>query len=146
MYKAGTLPPTFDARVFQVPTLAEGANAFLWRQRDARRNAISMVGRHHFSHGQLMNLSTQTILELLESQRDVDFDNDFPWQNRHGVFIHRESVMRHLTDEELARIPKDRQPTEPVQRSCYVRFDLPLLSERKMMSPHHRDCIPVETA
>ena len=37
------LLPVFDCRVWQVPTKAEAANVFLWRELDATKNAISMA-------------------------------------------------------------------------------------------------------
>ena len=35
--------PTFDARIFTVPNLAELANCFLWRVNDAIKNSIQML-------------------------------------------------------------------------------------------------------
>lgn len=42
----------FDARVFNIPK-DEVCNNLLWRQNDATRNSIQMVGRAYFSHKQL---------------------------------------------------------------------------------------------
>ena len=41
--------PHFDARVFQLPSKVEAANAILWRTLDARKNAVSMAARAAFS-------------------------------------------------------------------------------------------------
>jgi hypothetical protein len=38
-------PVSFDCRVFQVPNKDEACNAFLWREKDATKNAISMAAR-----------------------------------------------------------------------------------------------------
>src|SRR5690606_41509505 len=43
----------FDARVFTISDPVEVANYFLWRQRDAVRNSISMAAQAHFSHKRL---------------------------------------------------------------------------------------------
>lgn len=41
--------PHFDARVWNVPTLEEGANCFLWREWDATKNSISMAAQHSWA-------------------------------------------------------------------------------------------------
>ena len=41
--------PHFDCRVCQLPSKAEAANMFLWRWKDATKNAISMVAQENFS-------------------------------------------------------------------------------------------------
>jgi tRNA(His) 5'-end guanylyltransferase len=120
--------PTFDARVFQVPSLAEGANVFLWRQRDARRNAVSMVARSFFSHGDLMYHSTIELLTAIKAE-GADYEQDYDWRCRNGVFVRKVLVERNLTEEELSRIPKDKQPTGPVKRHEYQMRDLPLMSD-----------------
>src|SRR4051794_34897400 len=40
--------PVFDCRVFQLPNRTEAANAFLWREKDATKNAISMAARSFY--------------------------------------------------------------------------------------------------
>lgn len=35
--------PVFDCRVWNVPNLEEGANAFLWREQDAVKNSVSIT-------------------------------------------------------------------------------------------------------
>ena len=42
----------FDARCFNIPK-EEVANYFYWRQLDATRNSIQMVGQANFSHKEL---------------------------------------------------------------------------------------------
>ena len=123
-YVARTVP-TFDARVFQVPTLAEGVNAFLWRQRDCLKNSVSMVARAFFSHKELLNKNRGDMLDMLEAQ-GVSLD-DYPWQSTDGAFIRKE--VRELTPEEMTDIPVEHRPTEKVMRSCYAELQLPLLSE-----------------
>lgn len=117
--------PTFDARVFQVPTLHEGANAFLWRQQDCRKNAISMVARTHFSHKELHGKNGRDMLSMVGE----DVFNAIDWRYREGVFVRRVSVERHLAPDELIKIPPDQHPTGPVWRTDYQEFRVPLLSE-----------------
>ena len=50
----------FDARVFNIPR-EEVTNYFYWRQLDASRNSIQMVGQANFSHKELQNKSCNDI-------------------------------------------------------------------------------------
>lgn len=54
----------FDARVFVLPA-DEVCNYFIWRQQDAIRNSIQMVGQAHFSHKELMNKNCENIKQML---------------------------------------------------------------------------------
>jgi tRNA(His) 5'-end guanylyltransferase len=48
--KAHISMPVFDCRAWTVPTLDEGANAILWRERDAVKNSVSMAARQYKVH------------------------------------------------------------------------------------------------
>jgi tRNA(His) guanylyltransferase len=67
----------FDSRVFTLTDPVEVANYFLWRQRDAVRNSISMAAQAHFSHRRLTGVSTTAMQELLFAEADVNW-KDFP--------------------------------------------------------------------
>lgn len=67
----------FDSRVFTLADPVEVANYFLWRQRDAVRNSISMAAQAHFSHRRLHGVSTGGMQELLWSEAGVNW-NDYP--------------------------------------------------------------------
>jgi len=54
----------FDSRSFNVPK-EDVPNYFVWRQKDWIRNSISMIGRAHFSHKQLMNKRTVEIEKMV---------------------------------------------------------------------------------
>lgn len=66
----------FDARVFTIPDPVEVANYFLWRQRDAVRNSVSMAAQAHFSHKRLHGLNGDQMQELLWSEKGVNW-NDY---------------------------------------------------------------------
>lgn len=55
----------FDSRVFTIPTAVEVENYFIWRQKDATRNSISMVAQNKFSHKQLHGKSTDEMKRML---------------------------------------------------------------------------------
>lgn len=54
----------FDARIFSLPR-EEVCNYLYWRQLDATRNSIQMVGQSQFSHRDLQNKSCNDIQEIM---------------------------------------------------------------------------------
>lgn len=86
----------FDCRAFQVPTLTEAANAILWREQDATKNAISMAARAFISHKQMQNLNGKQLQEILWSDFQINF-NDYPNSFKRGTFV------RKRFDEEICR-------------------------------------------
>ena len=72
----------FDARVFNIPK-EEVANLIYWRQLDAIRNSIQMVGQANFSHKELQNKSCNQIQEMLLQEKDINW-NDFPTYLKRG--------------------------------------------------------------
>lgn len=108
--------PHFDCRVFQLPTKDEGANAFLWRAMDARKNAISMVAQANFSHKTLHGQDQKAMLKML-AEKGINFEKDFPESFRRGSFVRRFVVERELTADELSHIPEKHRPTGSVVRS-----------------------------
>lgn len=67
----------FDARVFTLADPVEVANYFLWRQRDAVRNSISMAAQARFSHRQLHGVNTGRMQEMLWVEHGINW-NDYP--------------------------------------------------------------------
>ena len=64
----------FDARCFNIPK-EEVTNLIYWRQLDAIRNSIQMVGQANFSQKELQNKSCKYILEMLSEQKNIAWDN-----------------------------------------------------------------------
>lgn len=118
----GKRPALFDARAFAIAEQHEVANAFLWRQRDAERNAISMVGQAHFSPRQLHGLSTAALRALLLEEKGIDVES-LPSAFLHGQVCYREIVVKpveytHKRSGELVR-------TAPVERRIWQREPAP---------------------
>lgn len=82
--------PTFDARVFTLPSLAEVENYFIWRQRDAVRNSISMAAQAKFSPKQLHGKNTDQMQEMLWSEHQINW-NDYPTAIKRGWWVQRET-------------------------------------------------------
>lgn len=71
----------FDSRAFTLSDPVEVANYFVWRQRDATHNSISMTARAYFSQRRLHGLSTDDqVLLLAESGVDWNAQPEgFKW-------------------------------------------------------------------
>lgn len=115
--------PVFDARVFQLPSKVECANAFLWREFDATKNSISMAARSVYSHKELNKKNGSEMQEMLW-QKDINW-NDYPAFFKRGTFVQRKPKWVELDAETLAKIPEDHRPTGPVQRHEIVELDMP---------------------
>lgn len=73
----------FDARCFNIPK-EEACNLVYWRQLDATRNSIQMVGQANFSHNELQGKSCNMIQDMLHEQRGINW-NDYPIRWKRGV-------------------------------------------------------------
>ena len=73
----------FDARCFNIPK-AEVGNLLYWRQLDATRNSIQMVGQANFSHKELQHKTCNDIQNMLLTQKDINW-NDFPIYLKRGT-------------------------------------------------------------
>ena len=73
----------FDARCFNIPK-EEACNLVYWRQLDATRNSIQMVGQANFSHNELQGKSCNMIQDMLHEQRGINW-NDFETRWKRGV-------------------------------------------------------------
>ena len=81
--KAAEKGAMFDARCFNIPK-EEVTNLIYWRQLDATRNSIQMVGQAKFSHNELQGKSCNMIQDMLLTQRDINW-NDYPTRWKRGV-------------------------------------------------------------
>jgi tRNA(His) guanylyltransferase len=102
------MAPHFDARVFQLPSKSEAANALLWRAMDARKNAVSMATRALYS-AKAMHGADQTAMRAMLTAKGVDFDS-YPSSFKWGTFVRRVTYERAMTASELARIPEKHRP------------------------------------
>ena len=73
-YKALEKGAMFDARCFNIPK-EEVTNNLYWRQLDATRNSIQMVGQANFLYKELLNKNTNTIQDMLFTQKGINWNN-----------------------------------------------------------------------
>ncbi|MDY4743090.1 MAG: tRNA(His) guanylyltransferase Thg1 family protein [Lachnospira sp.] len=97
----------FDARCFNIPK-EEVTNLIYWRQLDAIRNSIQMVGQANFSYKELQNKSCNMIQDMLMTEKGINW-NDFPTYQKRGscciigeYYIDSTPVRTHwVIDEEI---------------------------------------------
>lgn len=88
--RPGERPATFDARAFTVPSAVEAANALVWRQADARRNAMQALGRHVLGHRAMHQVPNRDVpARLLEAGVQLA---EYPTQFWFGTLITRQTV------------------------------------------------------
>lgn len=80
--KASSCGAMFDARCFNIPK-EEVCNLIYWRQIDATRNSIQMVGQANFSHEELQDKTCNDIQDMLMIQKGINW-NDFPTHLKRG--------------------------------------------------------------
>lgn len=80
--KAANKGAMFDCRVFNIPK-EEVTNLIYWRQLDASRNSIQMVGQANFSHKELQGKSCNNIQDMLMTEKGINW-NDYPTYVKRG--------------------------------------------------------------
>ena len=103
----------FDARAFNVPR-EEVTNFVYWRQLDATRNSIQMVGQANFSHKELQNKSCNMIQDILFTQRGINWD-DLPTHLKRGS-----CCIKDNTNITFARNYEEEVETGSIQRPHWV--------------------------
>ena len=76
----------FDARCFNIPK-EEVTNYIYWRQLDATRNSIQMVGQANFSHKELHGKSCNQIQDMLMTQKGINWNDFMVYQKRGSCCI-----------------------------------------------------------
>ena len=99
---AATKGAMFDARVFNIPK-EEVANLIYWRQLDATRNSIQMVGQTYFSHKELQGKSCNQIQDMLHEQKGINW-NDYPTHLKRGSCCIRMPVSEENVTETIENV------------------------------------------
>lgn len=124
--------PVFDCRCFSVPNEVEAVNAIVWREQDATRNSIQMLGQAHFSHKRLQNKNQNEIQEMLWSEKGINWNDLEPGLKR-GRYFQRKEVERPFNAEEINQLPPMHEarnnPTLKVLRKEIILLDLPIITK-----------------
>lgn len=94
----------FDARCFNIPK-EEVCNLIYWRQLDATRNSIQMVGQANFSHKELQNKSCNMIQEMLFAEKGINW-NDYPTHLKRGSCCIKTTIQNPNVDIKDGAYPK----------------------------------------
>ena len=102
----------FDARVFNIPR-EEVTNLIYWRQLDATRNSIQMVGQHYFSHKRLQGKSCNEIQEMLWQEHGINWSTQYPTSCKRGTACYKHPEFGWIIDNNMPiLVGKDRDYVE----------------------------------
>lgn len=95
--------PSFDARVWAVPSRDVACEVVLWRALDATRNSVAMAARARFSHRDTEHKDTGELRAMLAAA-------GAPWESmpegfRRGTMLQRRRVQRPFTVDEIEQLP-----------------------------------------
>ena len=96
----------FDSRCFNIP-IEEVVNCFIWRQQDATRNAIQMLGQTYFPHKELDHKSCNDIQDMLMLQKNINFNN-MPTEFKRGVCCVKKIIQNPTMDIKDGACPVQR--------------------------------------
>lgn len=121
-YNAMCKGAMFDARAFNLPK-EEVTNNIYWRQLDASRNSIQMVGQANFSHRELLNKTCDQIQDMLMTQRGINW-NDMGTSYKRGSCCvrNRRFISTSVNGTETCEI---RNPKEP-ETAWIIDNDIPI--------------------
>lgn len=108
----------FDSRCFNIPK-EEIENCFIWRQQDATRNAIQMLGQTNFAHKELQGKSCNDIQDMLMLQRGINF-NDMPTEFKRGVCCVKR-VVEELWEEGIS-----------IHKKWYLDKNIPIFTQDRL--------------
>ncbi|HET8686731.1 MAG TPA: tRNA(His) guanylyltransferase Thg1 family protein [Methanosarcina sp.] len=117
--------PVFDARLSLYASEDDAADNLVWRQQDCIRNSISRMAQCYFSQKELDKVSIYKQLTMLDKLNQYEanwFTSSM--QFRGGRLYQRVKVLKTLSEQELANIPEQHRPTDPVMRSIVTQTNL----------------------
>lgn len=76
----------FDARIFTIPDYIEVENYFIWRQQDAVRNSILMLGQHYHSPKEMHGKNCSVVQDMIHEKGDNW--NDHPVRFKRGGLVY----------------------------------------------------------
>ena len=99
----------FDSRCFNIPK-EEVCNCFIWRQQDATRNAIQLLGQNFFSVKELHKKSCNNIQDMLMLDKGINF-NDERTDFKRGACCYKQDG-DWIVDREIPIFTQDREYIE----------------------------------
>ena len=111
----------FDARCFNIPK-EEVTNLVYWRQLDASRDSIQMVGQANFSHKELQNKSCNDIQDMLMAQKSINWNNLPTYQKRGSCCVRNKIVI----ESDGAMATAQLRDTSKSENEWIIDTDIPI--------------------
>ncbi len=122
----------FDCRIYQVPTLHDACVQLLWRENDAARNSIQMLGHANYSDKQLFKLNTSEIQDKLMLEKQINW-NDLEVRFKRGTYIRRVKTSKPFTASEISDLPPmhkaRKNPDLVIERNIVSQIELPIFNK-----------------
>ena len=122
--KAKNKGAMFDARVFNIPK-EEVTNYIYWRQLDAIRNSIQMVGQSQFSHKELQNKTCNDIQNMLMVQRNINWNN-FQSYLKRGSCVIKTPTKTKIVEDNIGENGEKKYSTVMVRSVWFIDKDIPI--------------------
>lgn len=116
IYSKNLWSALFDSRVFCLPNVTELYNYLLWRQQDAERNSINMVGFANFSQKEMDKKNVKEVMDMLVLQKGINW-NDFPTRYKRGAIVVKEKYLKDNTKYNVT-----------VERSRWAEQEMPIVT------------------
>lgn len=114
----------FDARVFNIPK-EEVTNCVYWRQLDASRNSIQMVGQVNFSHKELHCKTCNDIQDMLMLQKNINW-NDFPTHQKRGTCVIKSDETETITEDNIGTDGSVIGTTKTIRSKWIIDKEIPI--------------------
>lgn len=112
--------PIFDARLFYLEDVEEIHDYITWRRLDARKNAISMAAECVKSHKELIGVSTEDRLKLLEGT---------PFERLPEGFMNGRFIVKENFQEEVSYVDKRTNKVNSILADRHRWIDVPAYKE-----------------
>ena len=137
IYEPNLWKGQFDSRVFALPNVMEVHNYILWREVDATRNSIQMVGHSVFTDKELHLKNSDEIQDMLFVQKNINW-NDFPSRYKRGFVALKE---QYTKDVELPNGEK----VCGVKRKRWTAAEVPILTkDSEFIKKAYNRCLLVD--
>ncbi len=117
LYRTREDTAMFDARAFSL-SKEEVNNCLVWRQQDASRNSILMVGQANFSHTALQGKSCNQVQSMLLTQKDINWNN-LETKYKRGICCVKKQV-KVISEDESSIVTRNQ---------WLVDYDIPIFSK-----------------
>jgi tRNA(His) 5'-end guanylyltransferase len=125
------MPAFFDARAFNLPTIKELNEYFVWRQNDATKNSISMLAQSEFSHNELQRKNASNMQDMLMTEKGINWNDLEVWKKRGSLIV---KVEETSDVEYVDKRTKETVKVEGVKRKKWKEVPCPIFTKQSIDS------------